>query len=109
MPPEKRDPPGPLLAFLRGVYRWFFLPQDRGVRALETFLLRCFRLSPLRFWDEGALAGVVNLGLTTQLFFLGIFLLFHQPRAYLTFVLLQALYLVLWYLWRIVRAIPSPR
>ncbi|WP_243031752.1 CDP-alcohol phosphatidyltransferase family protein [Thermus altitudinis] len=109
LPAEKLDPPGPLLGFLRGVYRGFFLPQDRAVRALETFLLRRFRLSPMGFWDEGALAGVVNLGLTTQLFFLGVFLLFHQPRAYLTFVVLQALYLMLWYLWRILRAIPSPR
>jgi hypothetical protein len=98
-----------LLGLLRGVYRLFFLPQDQGIRALEGLLLRRLGLSPERFWDEGALAGVVNLGLTTQIFFLGVFLLFQSPEAYLTFVLLQALYLVLWYLWRILRAIPSPR
>lgn len=106
---ERRDPPGALLLFLRGVYRFLFLPQDRGIAALERFLQARFRLDPLRFWDEAALAGVVNLGLSTQLFFLGVFLAFHQPGAYLTFVLLQALYLGLWYVWRIVRAIPSPR
>ncbi|WP_135256854.1 CDP-alcohol phosphatidyltransferase family protein [Thermus caldilimi] len=109
LPIEKRDPPTPLLVFLRGVYRFLFLPQDWGIRALEGFVLRRFRLVPARFWDEWALAGVVNLGLTTQLFFLGVFLLWQRPEAYLTFVLLQALYLVLWYLWRILRAIPFPR
>lgn len=109
LPAERQDPPSPLLGLLRGVYRLFFLPQDQGIRALEGLLLRRLGLSPERFWDEGALAGVVNLGLTTQIFFLGVFLLFQSPEAYLTFVLLQALYLVLWYLWRILRAIPSPR
>ncbi|GAB5603790.1 CDP-alcohol phosphatidyltransferase family protein [Thermus sp. FJN-A] len=108
-PQEARDPDTPLLRLLRGVYRLLFLPQDRGIRALEGFLVRRLRLDPGRFWDEAALAGVVNLGLTTQLFFLGVFLLFHQPAAYLTFVLLQALYLGFWYLWRIARSIPSPR
>lgn len=106
---EPRDPETPLLALLRGVYRLLFLPQDRAVTALEEALARRLGLDPLRFWDEAALAGVVNLGLTTQLFFLGVFLAFHQPAAYLTFVLLQAVYLGAWYLWRIARSIPSPR
>ncbi|KPD25809.1 CDP-alcohol phosphatidyltransferase [Thermus scotoductus] len=109
LPREVQDPETPLLRLLRGVYRLLFLPQDRGIVALEVFLQRRFRLMPLRFWDEWALAGVVNLGLTTQLFFLGVFLLFRQPGAYLTFVLLQAVYLGAWYLWRIARSIPSPR
>ncbi|RTH40023.1 CDP-alcohol phosphatidyltransferase [Thermus scotoductus] len=109
LPAERQDPPSPLLGLLRGVYRLFFLPQDQGIRALEGLLLRRLGLSPERFWDEGALAGVVNLGLTTQLFFLGVFLALHQPGAYLTFVLLQAVYLGAWYLWRIARSIPSPR
>ncbi|MFN4231385.1 MULTISPECIES: CDP-alcohol phosphatidyltransferase family protein [Thermus] len=109
LPAGEGDPPTSLLAFLRGVYRLFFLPQDWGIRALEGFLLGRFRLVPERFWDEWALAGVVNLGLTSQLFFLGVFLLYQKPEAYLTFVLLQGLYLVLWYLWRVLRAIPSPR
>ncbi|MFN3178762.1 MAG: CDP-alcohol phosphatidyltransferase family protein [Thermus sp.] len=109
LPGNPEDPPTPLLAFLRGVYRLLFLPQDRAIRALEHVFCRRFRLLPQRFWDEGALAGVVNLGLTTQLFFLGVFLVFQAPGAYLTFVLLQGLYLVLWYLWRIICAIPSPR
>ncbi|TBH20160.1 CDP-alcohol phosphatidyltransferase family protein [Thermus thermamylovorans] len=104
-----RDPESRLLRLLRGIYRLLFLPQDRGITALERFLQTRFRLDPFRFWDEGALVGVVNLGLSTQLFFLGVFLVFHQPGAYLTFVLLQGLYLGLWYVWRIVRAIPSPR
>ena len=109
LPPGVQDPETPLLRLLRGVYRLLFLPQDRGIVALEVFLQRRFRLMPLRFWDEWALAGVVNLGLTTQLFFLGVFLLFRQPGAYLTFALLQGVYLGLWYLWRIARSIPSPR
>lgn len=109
LPEGPRDPETPWLRLFRGLYALLFAPQDRAITALERFLERRFRPDPLRFWDEGALAGVVNLGLTTQLFFLGVFLLFHQPGAYLTFVLLQALYLGLWYLWRIVRSIPSPR
>ena len=109
LPEEAQDPSSPLLALLRGAYRFLFLPQDRAITALEGFLLKSFRLDPRRFFDEAALAGVVNLGLTTQLFFMGLFLAFHQPGAYLTFVLLQALYLGLWYLWRILRSIPSPR
>lgn len=106
---EGRDPDGPLLGLLRGVYRLLFLPQDRGITALERSLQTHLRLEGRRFWDEAALAGVVNLGLSTQLFFLGIFLAFHQPGAYLTFALLQGLYLGLWYVWRVIRAIPSPR
>ncbi len=109
LPQEPPDPETPLLALLRGVYRLLFLPQDRGIAALEEFLVRRLGLAPHRFWDEWALSGVVNLGLSTQLFFLGVFLAFHQPAAYLTFVLLQGVYLGLWYLWRIVRSIPSPR
>ncbi|GAA6734256.1 CDP-alcohol phosphatidyltransferase family protein [Thermus oshimai] len=99
----------PLLALLQGLYALLFAPQDRAIRALERFLQGRLGLDPLRFWDEAALAGVVNLGLSTQLFFLGLFLALGQPRAYLTFALLQALYLGAWYLWRIVRSIPSPR
>ncbi|WP_038059090.1 CDP-alcohol phosphatidyltransferase family protein [Thermus amyloliquefaciens] len=106
---ERRDPEGPLLRLLRGVYRLFFWPQDWGITAWERRLQARLRLDPQRFWDEAAVAGVVNLGLSTQLFFLGVFLLFHQPGAYLTFVLLHGLYLGLWYVWRIIRAIPSPR
>lgn len=109
LPQEPQDPKTPLLALLRGVYRFLFLPQDRAVTALEEALARRLGLDPLRFWDEASLAGVVNLGLTTQLFFLGVFLAVHQPGAYLTFVLLQAVYLGAWYLWRIARGIPSPR
>ncbi|MCS6868297.1 MAG: CDP-alcohol phosphatidyltransferase family protein [Thermus sp.] len=109
LPQAPKDPDTPGLRLLRGVYRLLFGPQDRGIEALERFLQARLGLSRERFWDEAALAGVVNLGLTTQLFFLGLFLLFHQPGAYLTFALLQALYLGLWYLWRIIRAIPSPR
>ncbi|WP_117238164.1 CDP-alcohol phosphatidyltransferase family protein [Thermus sediminis] len=109
LPEEAKDSPSPLLALLRGVYRLLFLPQDRAISLLEGLLLKGLRLDPRRFFDEAALAGVVNLGLTTQLFFLGVFLLFHQPRAYLTFVLLQALYLGAWYVWRVLRSIPSPR
>lgn len=109
MPEGPRDPETPWLRLFRGLYALLFAPQDRAIVALERFLQGRLRLDPSRFWDEGALAGVVNLGLTTQLFFLGVFLLFHEPGAYLTFVLLQAVYLGLWYLWRIARSIPSPR
>jgi len=109
LPEEAQDPPSPLLSFLRRVYRLLFLPQDRAITFLEGLLLKSLRLDPRRFFDEAALAGVVNLGLTTQLFFLGLFLAFHQPGAYLTFVLLQALYLGAWYVWRVLRSIPSPR
>ncbi|MGC8903768.1 CDP-alcohol phosphatidyltransferase family protein [Thermus sp.] len=108
-PEGAQDPETPLLALLRGAYRLLFLPQDRGIAALEAGLAGRLGLDPRRFWDEGTLAGVVNLGLTTQLFFLGVFLVFRQPGAYLTFVLLQGGYLGLWYLWRIARSIPSPR
>ncbi|BDG15907.1 CDP-alcohol phosphatidyltransferase family protein [Thermus brockianus] len=109
LPKEPEGPETPILRLLKGVYALLFLPQDRAIRALEVSLQRRLGLDPLRFFDEWALAGVVNLGLSTQLFFLGVFLLFHQPAAYLTFVLLQALYLGLGYVWRIARSIPSPR
>ena len=109
LPEGPRDPETPWLRLFRGLYALLFAPQDRAIVALERFLQGRLRLDPSRFWDEGALAGVVNLGLTTQLFFLGVFLLFHEPGADLTFVLLQAVYLGLWYLWRIARSIPSPR
>ncbi|WP_347240475.1 CDP-alcohol phosphatidyltransferase family protein [Thermus sp.] len=109
LPQGPLDPETPLLRLLRGIYRLLFLPQDRGIAALEAGLAGRLGLDPRRFWDEGTLAGVVNLGLTTQLFFLGVFLVFRQPGAYLTFVLLQGGYLGLWYLWRIARSIPSPR
>ncbi len=109
LPPEAPPGEGPLVGLLAWVYRLLFGPQDRLVQALEGGLQKALRLDPRRFWDEWALALVVNLGLTTQLFFLGVFLLLDQPRAYLTFCLLQAVYLLGVYVCRIIRSIPSPR
>ncbi|WP_027891377.1 CDP-alcohol phosphatidyltransferase family protein [Calidithermus chliarophilus] len=110
--PPVRDPDSPLLSLLRGIYAVFYAPQDRWVRGLEHALFarltrgvdeaRRQRLA-LEWWNLWSVAAVVNFGLTSQFVFMGLFLLFHEPGSYLTFVLLQGAYLGLVYLWRILR------
>lgn len=107
--PQLQDPPSFWLSLFRGLYALVYAPQDRLVRGLEEGLVQSLHLDPLRFWDEAALASVVNFGLTTHLFFLGVFLAFGQIRAYLLFLLLLPVYLGEVYVWRIRRSIPSPR
>lgn len=107
--PKLQDPPSFWLSLFRGLYALVYAPQDRLVRGLEEGLVQRLHLDPLRFWDEAAVASVVNFGLTTHLFFLGVFLAFGQIRAYLLFLLLLPVYLGGVYVWRIRRSIPSPR
>lgn len=107
--PQVQDPPSFWLRLFRGLYALAYAPQDWLVRSLEEGLCRRLRLDPLRFWDELAVASVVNFGLTTHLFFMGLFLALGQIRAYLLFLLLLPVYLVGVYVWRIRRSIPSPR
>ncbi|MGQ9753176.1 MAG: CDP-alcohol phosphatidyltransferase family protein [Thermaceae bacterium] len=107
--PEVKDPPSFWLTLFRGLYALVYAPQDRLVCTLERTLVKRLKLNPLRFWDEKALAAVVNLGLTTHLFFMGVFLALGEIRAYLLFLLLLGPYLAGVYVWRILRSIPSPR
>lgn len=109
---QARDKNGFLVKLLRLDYAVIFGLQDKLVRGLEGFLFRVqtASVSPEKrarlaheWWNLFSTASLVNLGLTTQLFFLGLFLVLHQPRLYLTFVILQGAYLVGVYLWRILR------
>ncbi len=112
-----RSPPaarggGALLQALQGAYRVLFAPQDRWLERLERAVFAWgARGAPPEahdalgrvWWSPATLALAANLGLTTQLAVAGVFLALHQPRAYLTFVLLEAGYLGLVYVWRIWR------
>jgi hypothetical protein len=79
------------------VYRAFFAPQDRVVRALsERRLERVLRgvddtverrLAALEYHDRATLAVLANLGLSTQLFVLGACLAVGVPELYLWLVL----------------------
>ena len=79
------------------VYRAFFAPQDRVVRALpELRLERVLRgvddpaersLAALEYHDRATLAVLANLGLSTQLFVLGACLVVGVPDLYLWLVL----------------------
>ena len=97
---------GALFRLARGFYITFFVAQERGIEALERGLLARFGhggVPPGFWWDEHALASVVNLGLSTQLLFMGLFLALGLPEAYLWLVLLEGVYLVGVYIWRIQR------
>lgn len=108
-------PPGaprPLLALLRGAYAALLAPQDRLLRALDR---RLFRLAAGVAWDDAAAAArlrwsdrfstaaLVDLGLSTQLFILGLCAAAGSPYAYVMIVLLQLPYLALVQVVRVAR------
>ena len=96
----RRTPPwtgGRVERTLALVYRAFFAPQDRVVRAFsELRLERVLRgvddpaersLAALEYHDRATLAVLANLGLSTQLFVLGACLVVGVPDLYLWLVL----------------------
>ncbi|AEB11477.1 CDP-alcohol phosphatidyltransferase family protein [Marinithermus hydrothermalis] len=111
-PPFAEASGGPWLRGLQRAYRLLFAPQDAWVERLEraAFAWGSRGAPPMAraalaqlWWSPTTLTLAANLGLTTQLAIAGVFLALHQPRAYLTFVLLEAGYLGLVYVWRIWR------
>jgi phosphatidylglycerophosphate synthase len=76
-------------------YRLLFAPQDRLVRALSARRLERLLAgaegeragaATLAYHDRGTAAVLANLGLSTQLLVLGLFLAFGRPEAYLWLV-----------------------
>lgn len=104
--PPAAVPPGAapgVLAVLRTTYGTVLAPQDRLLRRLDERLF--FRASgqawasaagaTRRRWsDRFSVAALVNLGLTTQMFVLGICAAIGLPYVYVFVVLLQVLYVL---------------
>ncbi len=82
---------------LAGVYRLLFAPQDRLVRTLSGWRLERAaggRVTPAAeraYFDPATLAVLANLGLTTQLAVLGLFLVLGAPAVYLWLALASVL------------------
>jgi len=84
-------------AVLARVYALAYLPHDRLIEAfVERRLRRLGGGRPVRlaYHDRGTLRAVANLGLSTQLAVLGLFLLAGRPGGYLWFALCCAAALV---------------
>lgn len=95
--------PEPLYRAFAGLYRRVLAPQDRWLARLEE--RRFERLSGqvaasapvelrLAWADLFSSAALVNLGLSTQLFIVGVFLVLGQPFWYVYAIFAQALYVV---------------
>lgn len=74
---------------LAAVYRALFAPLDRAVRSLSAR-----RFHGRHTYDRLTVTILANLGLSTQLFLLGLCLLLGAPSAYLWFVLICLVSLV---------------
>lgn len=93
-----------VMALLQGAYGLILAPQDRLLRRLDE---RLFRRASGREWGAAPAAqrrawasrwsavALVNLGLTTQMFTLGLCAALGAPYAYVMVVLLQLPYILL--------------
>ena len=115
-PPKDTPPPigapRPLYAFFKGFYDHILAPQDRAIAQLdkahfEQLSSISYGKAPLELrlaWaDLFSTASLVNLGLSTQLFILGVCLVIGQPFWYIYSLFLQALYVLSVQLVRAVR------
>ncbi len=106
--PDAAPRPG-LEAVLARVYAAVFGWQDRAIRAAERALQRRLGAGDAAWWPRPFLAFFANLGRTTQFVILGLLLALGRPGAYLGFLQLTVLALLLVYAVRIWHAIRSPR
>jgi archaetidylinositol phosphate synthase len=93
-----------LLATVRGLYRFVHAPQDRLYRRLDAGLFRyatgtAWSVAPAglrrRWADAFSTGALVNLGLSTQYFLLGVCAVVGAPFVYVVLVLAQAPYVAL--------------
>lgn len=98
-----RGAPAVLYNIFKGCYELLFAPQDKLIEGLERRrFLRLTGLEPetaplhlrLAWHDMFSTAALVNLGLSTQLFLLGVFLAIGQPFWYVYSLFIQALYVL---------------
>ncbi|MFO7544471.1 MAG: CDP-alcohol phosphatidyltransferase family protein [Trueperaceae bacterium] len=102
--PAPPGAPAPLLAVVRGLYRFALAPQDRFLRSLDA---RLFRYATSTAWadapttlrrrwaDAFSTGALVNLGLSTQYLLLGVCAALGAPFVYVVVVLAQAPYVAL--------------
>ncbi|UCH25605.1 MAG: CDP-alcohol phosphatidyltransferase family protein [Trueperaceae bacterium] len=99
--PEPIGAPRSLFFLFRGIYLLLLAPQDRLIERLELWRFR--RLSGQSYLDADPVqkrawsdlfstASVVNLGLSTQLFVLGVFLVVGRPYGYVYAIFFQGGY-----------------
>ncbi len=121
-PPPDEVPigaPQPLFRTFERFYRWVLGPQDRLIGDLDARLFGRLYGNPylqapheyrLAWSDLFSTASLVNLGLSSQLFMLGVFLVLGWPFGYVYAVLIQAGYVVavqLLRIWRFQRYLRS--
>jgi len=106
-PPENSNPPvgapRPLYTFFKGFYDNVLAPQDRAIAKFDKTYFKVLsgitfdRASPelrLAWADLFSTAALVNLGLSTQLFILGLCLVMGQPFWYIYGLFIQTLYVL---------------
>jgi phosphatidylglycerophosphate synthase len=81
-------------AALAKVYALVYAPQDRVAARFAAWRIRRLGTTPERYHDAGTIAVVANLGLSTQLFVLGIFVASGHPLAFCFVLLAQVIALV---------------
>jgi phosphatidylglycerophosphate synthase len=118
--PNIKDNPSFVLNFLKGTYDFFLKLQDDFIRYIENksfqfffSLIKKYKLksyindleleNKLKeiFWHKNYLHITANMGLSTQLFILSLMILFNLEFYFFHFVILQFLFLVLFFIFRI--------
>jgi phosphatidylglycerophosphate synthase len=118
--PNIKDNPNFMLNFLKGIYDFFLKPQDDFIKYIENkafqfffSLIKKYKLksyindleleNKLKeiFWHKNYLHITANMGLSTQLFILSLMSLFNLEFYFFHFVILQFLFLVLFFICRI--------
>lgn len=95
--------PKPLYTFFKGLYDYILAPQDRTIAQVDKTHFRQLSGTPfdsaplelrLAWADMFSTASLVNLGLSTQLFILGLCLVLGHPFWYVYSLFIQALYVL---------------
>jgi phosphatidylglycerophosphate synthase len=104
--------PLPLYHLFKGLYERILAPQDRLIARLDAWLFQVAAGAPYalaslesrqRWSDLFSTAALVNLGLSTQMFVLGVCLLLGRPYWYVYTIVLETMYAVAIQLTRIWR------
>jgi phosphatidylglycerophosphate synthase len=95
--------PQTIYRFFKGIYTLLFAPQDKLIETLDKLIFKQIThqdyqasvIETQRVWsDLFSTATLVNLGLSTQMFILGLCLILGHPYWYIYSILFQAVYVM---------------
>jgi archaetidylinositol phosphate synthase len=104
--------PMPIYLFFKGLYILLFAPQDKLLETLDKTLFKWIVHKPYsqassnlqQYWsDLFSTATLVNLGLSSQMFILGLCCILGYPYSYVYCIYLQAIYVVIIQVLRVIR------